>query len=145
MNPDCRALRDAHAKAGLADRQARLSCPGYQFGAAPFFIGGTVCAAGRSLPDMSLAFALMAAIIGSTGSWATLSHGLYGTKPHRPRPGGTRDSHPPWVTAQGPSGTLSGKPVTVTALAPGCVCASRPADASFSRWLAGNRSASSGR
>ncbi len=33
-------------------------------------------AAGRSLPDMSLAFALMAAINRSTGSSATLSHGL---------------------------------------------------------------------
>jgi hypothetical protein len=32
---------------------------------------------------MSLAFALMAAINGSTGSSATLSHGLKGTKPHR--------------------------------------------------------------
>ncbi len=32
---------------------------------------------------MSLAFALMAAINGSTGSSATLSHGLTGTKPHR--------------------------------------------------------------
>ena len=32
---------------------------------------------------MSLAFALMAAINGSTGSSATLSHGLNGTKPRR--------------------------------------------------------------
>ena len=32
---------------------------------------------------MSLAFALMTAINGSTGSSATLSHGLKGTKPHR--------------------------------------------------------------
>ena len=37
---------------------------------------GSVWAAGRSLPDMSLAFALMAAINSSTGSCATLSHGL---------------------------------------------------------------------
>ena len=37
---------------------------------------GTVSAAGRSLPEMSLAFALMAAINGSTGSRATLSCGL---------------------------------------------------------------------
>jgi hypothetical protein len=37
---------------------------------------GAVWAAGRSLPEMSLAFALMAAINGSTGSCATLSHGL---------------------------------------------------------------------
>ncbi len=33
---------------------------------------------------MSLAFALMAAINGSTGSWATLSHGLY--LPHQASP-----------------------------------------------------------
>jgi hypothetical protein len=37
---------------------------------------GPMWAAGRSLPEMSLAFALMAAINGSTGSCATLSHGL---------------------------------------------------------------------
>jgi hypothetical protein len=39
---------------------------------------------------MSLAFALMAAINGSTGSSATLSYGLFGTKPHRRQLGGTR-------------------------------------------------------
>ena len=39
-------------------------------------VDGMVCAAGRSLPAMKLAFALMAAINGSTGSWVTLSHGL---------------------------------------------------------------------
>ena len=44
---------------------------------------GTVWAAGRSLPDMGLAFALMAAINGSTGSSARLSFGLNGTKPQR--------------------------------------------------------------
>ena len=38
---------------------------------------------------MSLAFALMAAINGSTGSSATLSHGLKGTKPHRRRSDGS--------------------------------------------------------
>jgi hypothetical protein len=32
---------------------------------------------------MSLAFALIAAINGSTGSCATLTYGLYGTKPRR--------------------------------------------------------------
>ena len=37
---------------------------------------GAMRAARRSLPDMSLAFALMAAINSSTGSCATLSHGL---------------------------------------------------------------------
>ena len=36
----------------------------------------TVSAAGRSLPDMSLAFALKAANNGSTGDRATLSYGL---------------------------------------------------------------------
>ena len=50
---------------------------------------GSLCAAGRSLPGMSLAFALMAAINGSTGSCATLSHGLKGTKPRRRQPGGS--------------------------------------------------------
>jgi hypothetical protein len=39
---------------------------------------------------MSLAFALMAAINSSTGSCATLSHGLYRTKPRRRQPGGRR-------------------------------------------------------
>ena len=37
---------------------------------------------------MSLAFALMAAINGSTSSRVTLSFGLYGTKPRRRQPGG---------------------------------------------------------
>jgi hypothetical protein len=41
-------------------------------------VGGTGCAIGRSLPGMSLAFALMAAINGSTGSSARLSFGLNG-------------------------------------------------------------------
>jgi hypothetical protein len=38
---------------------------------------------------MSLAFALMAAINGSTASWATLTYGLYGTKPRRRQSGGS--------------------------------------------------------
>ncbi len=38
---------------------------------------------------MSLAFALLAAINGSTGSSATLSFGLYGTKPRRRQPSGS--------------------------------------------------------
>ena len=41
---------------------------------------------------MRLAFALIAAIIGSTGAWATRSAGRYGTTPHRPRPGTTQDA-----------------------------------------------------
>jgi hypothetical protein len=39
---------------------------------------------------MSLAFALMAAVNGSTGSSATLSYGLKGTKPRRRQPGGSK-------------------------------------------------------
>ena len=39
---------------------------------------------------MSLAFALMAAINGSTGSSAILTYGLKRTKPHRRQPDGTR-------------------------------------------------------
>jgi hypothetical protein len=49
---------------------------------------GSVWAAGRSLPDMSLAFALMAAINSSTGSCATLSHGL--SLPHQASPASAR-------------------------------------------------------
>jgi chorismate synthase len=37
---------------------------------------------------MKLAFALMAAIIGSTGSWVTLSHGL--KRPHHASPASAR-------------------------------------------------------
>ena len=43
-------------------------------------------AAGGSLPDMGLAFALMAAVNGSAGSRAALSCGLFGTGPHRRQP-----------------------------------------------------------
>ena len=68
--------RDVRAKAGPAVSRARVSALGCQLGLAGSSVDGAVCAAGRSLPDMSLAFALMAAINGSTGSWATLSHGL---------------------------------------------------------------------
>jgi hypothetical protein len=53
-----------------------VSALGCQLGSADSWVEGAVCAAGRSLPEMSLAFALMAAINGSTGSSATLSHGL---------------------------------------------------------------------
>jgi len=67
---------------------ARLSTLGCQLRPAASSIDGAICAAGRSLPDMSLAFALMAAINGSTGSWATLSHGLQ--LPHHASPASTR-------------------------------------------------------
>jgi hypothetical protein len=49
---------------------------------------------------MSLAFALMAAINGSTGSCATLAYGLYGTKPRRRQSGGSKDSHCSEAAAQ---------------------------------------------
>ena len=39
----------------------------------------------------------------------------YRTTPHRPRPGGGRDSHPLGVAAQGPTGTLSRKRGTLCA------------------------------
>jgi hypothetical protein len=39
---------------------------------------------------MSLAAALIAAINGSTGSSATPSSGVYGTKPRRRQPGGSK-------------------------------------------------------
>src|SRR5215207_6954813 len=63
---------------------------------------GSMWAAGRSLPEMSLAFALMAAINGSTGSCATLSHtgSNNRTKPRRRQPGGPVHSHPSGVAAQ---------------------------------------------
>jgi hypothetical protein len=55
---------------------------------------------------MSLAFALMAAINGSTGSSATLSYGLKGTKPRRRQPGGGKIlTAPRW--RRKPSETLS--------------------------------------
>ena len=73
-------------------------------------VAAAMRAAGRSLPDMSLAFALMAAINGSTGSRATLSYGLFGTKPRRRQPGGSKI-----LNAQGwrrkPPETLSCKSV----------------------------------
>src|ERR1035437_7582656 len=74
---------------------------GCQLGPGSSSVVGTLCAVGRSLPRMSLAFALMAAINGSTGSSATLSHGLFRTKPPR----GQSDGR-----ARKPSRTLSGKP-----------------------------------
>jgi hypothetical protein len=55
-----------------------------------------------ALPVMSLAFALMAAINGSTGSRATLTYGLYGTKPRRRQSGGSKDSHCSEAAVQAP-------------------------------------------
>jgi hypothetical protein len=64
------------AKTGLPTRQAEVSLVGCQLRRPNSLLEGAVWAVGRSLPGMSLAFALMAAINGSTGSCATLSHGL---------------------------------------------------------------------
>ena len=44
---------------------------GCQLGPAVSLVDGAMCAAGRSLPDLSLAFALMAAINNSTGRLET--------------------------------------------------------------------------
>ena len=93
-----------------ADRQATVSTLGCQVGLADSLADGTVWAAGRNLPDMSLAFALMAAINGSTGSCATPSHGL--SLPHQPRrrwPGGPGDSHPSGMAARAAPRALSRK------------------------------------
>jgi hypothetical protein len=65
-----------------------VSTLGCQVELAASLAEGTVWAAGRNLPDMSLAFALMAAINGSTGSCATLSHGLL--LPHQASPASAR-------------------------------------------------------
>ena len=75
VNPS-RTRGDPSVQSEPADRQATVSMLGCQLWLAGSFAGGTVWAAGGSLPDMGLAFALMAAINGSTGSCATLSHGL---------------------------------------------------------------------
>jgi hypothetical protein len=53
-----------------------MSMLGCQLWLAGSLADRAVWAAGRSLPEMSPGFALMAAINGSTGSCATLSHGL---------------------------------------------------------------------
>jgi len=75
VNPQGSSAESVHAKAGPASA-GPASALGCQLRPAVSSIDGAMCAAGRSLPAMSLAFALMAAINGSTGSWVTLSHGL---------------------------------------------------------------------
>ena len=84
-----------------------MSTLGCQLGLADSLADGTVWAAGRNLPGMSLAFALMAAINGSVGSGATLSHGALTTAPSLAdvSPAAEEDSHPSWVAAQAPPGT----------------------------------------
>ncbi len=76
MNPQGRSACNVRANAGPAIGWAWVSAFSCQLVLASSAVVGARCAAGRSLPAMKLAFALMAAIIGSTGSWVTLSHGL---------------------------------------------------------------------
>jgi len=73
-------------RAGLAGPDEQLGC---QVGLSRFVVSGTDLPASRSHPGMSLAFALAAAINGSTGSRATLSFGLERTKPRRRLSGGS--------------------------------------------------------
>ena|ERR1039458_1278749 len=76
VNPQGRSACNVRANAGPAIGWAWVSAFSCQLVLASSAVVGARCAAGRSLPAMKLAFALMAAIIGSTGSWVTLSHGL---------------------------------------------------------------------
>ena len=101
--------RPEHAKAGAGIGQLRLSALGCQLWLASSSVEGAVCA---GLPGMSLAFALMAAINGSTGSCATLSHGL--KRPHQASPASARRRQGfsllmGW-RRKGPPGTLLNKP-----------------------------------
>ena len=79
---------NVHANSGPAVDWAWVSVLVCQLGVASSSVAGAVCAVGRSLPAMKLAFALMAAINGSTGSWATLSSGL--SLPHHASPASAR-------------------------------------------------------
>jgi hypothetical protein len=54
---------------------------------------------------MSLAFVLMAAVNGSTGSRATLTYGLNGTKPRRRQPGRPRILNASRVAVQAATAT----------------------------------------
>ena len=70
-----------------------------------------------SRPDTEAGLRAHGRINSCTGSWARCRTGSnHRTTPHRPRPGGTRDSHPSGVAEQGPPGTLSHKrsPLLVT-------------------------------
>ena len=64
------------ANAGPAIGGAWVSAFSCQLALVGSAVVGARRAAGRGLPAMKLAFALLAAINGSTGSCATLSHGL---------------------------------------------------------------------
>ena len=76
MNPRQPDDSSEQAKTGLPAGGPVVSLLGCHLRPANSLVEGAMWAAGRSLPGMSLAFALMAAINGSTGSCATLSHGL---------------------------------------------------------------------
>jgi hypothetical protein len=94
VNPRAYKGGAGHAKTGLAG--PGTACSVFSWGrVAPRWQG-------RYEPPvvMSLAFALMAAINGSTGSRATLTYGLYGTKPRRRQSGGSEDSHCSEAAAQ---------------------------------------------
>ena len=110
VNPHQADEPSEHAKTDLPTGRPEWSVLDCQLRSADSLVEGAMSAAGRSLPDMSLAFALMAAINGSTGSRATLSYGLFGTKPRRRQPGGSKI-----LNAQGwrrkPPETLSCKSV----------------------------------
>jgi hypothetical protein len=86
VNPRGYKGRAGHAKTGLAG--PGTACSVFSWGrVAPRWQGRYEPPVG-ALQVMSLAFALMAAINGSTGSRATLTYGLYGTKPRRRQSGG---------------------------------------------------------
>lgn len=76
MNPgDEKAAPSMQKRAWPSAGPARM-CFGCQMGSEGSSVGGAMSTAGGSLPGMSLAFALMAAINGSTGSRAILTFGL---------------------------------------------------------------------
>jgi hypothetical protein len=90
VNPGESRVCPGTQKQGWPVARPGLSALGCQLGVAGSLDEGAIRATGRSLLDMSLAFALMAAISGSTGSSATLSYGLFGTKPRRRQSGGAK-------------------------------------------------------
>ena len=111
VNPVGCANRSGHAKGGRPASVGPMSMLGCQVRLADFGDEGTMSAAGRSLPEMSLAFALMAAINGSTGSSAKLSHGL--EHPHQASPTSIRRPSTilvPQRCRRKPPGKLSHKP-----------------------------------
>lgn len=107
MNPGASGGDIEHAKQAdhLVGPDEQLGC---HVGLGRSVVAGTHPAAGRS-PEMSLAFALAAAINGSTGSRATLSFGLERTKPRRRLSGGSMILIPQGWRRKPPE-TLSRKP-----------------------------------